>query len=227
MRNQKVFNTDQVKWYDDGLTRLNYQMIFNEAKESEEEDERFDHEELRARLDERDELWKRKLKQEKEKAFEEGFKTGKGEGIEAARKEIDNKLEVIRTAIDNGHEEWQQRQQMIEPGILDLAFDISEAILGIPVKDEKIRASLTEKLTPIFQKLDQSSKPILKVSAFDFEHVQELKEEYAAELTMYIQTDESCNPGEFELDTNDETIVHKFREMLKEFKKNLSLPTWS
>lgn len=227
MRGQKVLNTNQVKWYDNGLTRLNYQMIFNEANAAEEEVDNFDQEELKAKLDERDEFWKKKLKQEKEQAFAEGFENGKVEGLEIARNEIDGKIEVIRTAIDEGHREWQQRMEMIEPGVLDLAFDISEAILGIPVQHEKLTASLVEKLTPIFQKLDQSSKPMLRVSENDLEHVQELKEEYASELTMYIEVDENCNPGEFELDTNDETIVHKFREMLKEFKKNLSLPTWN
>lgn len=226
MRSQKVLNTDQVNWYDDGLTRLTYQMIFNEPDELKEEDESFDHEELETRLDERDEYWKKKLQQERKKAYAKGFETGKNEGLDNARKEIDGKLEVIRTAIDSGHKEWQKRMDIIEPGVLDLAFDISETILGIPVQDEKVRVSMTEKLTPILQKLDQSSKPILRVSEYDFEHVQNLKEEFACELTMFIQTDENCNPGEFELDTNDETFVHKFREMLNEFKKNLSLPTW-
>ncbi|MEX0722422.1 MAG: FliH/SctL family protein [Gracilimonas sp.] len=226
MRSQKVLNNDQVKWYDGGQTRLNYQMIFNEVEEKEEASG-VDFEELEARLNERDQSWKIKLQAEKEKAFAAGFETGRSDGLEAARNEIDGKLEVIRSAIEKGHEEWQQRQEMIEPGILDLAFEISETILGIPVKNKKVRQNLTNKLTPIFRKLDQGSKPILKVSAYDLEHVQELKEEYASKITMFIESDEACNPGEFELDTDDETIVLKFKEMLKEFKKNLGLPSWN
>ncbi|MEX2479030.1 MAG: FliH/SctL family protein [Gracilimonas sp.] len=226
MRSQKVLNNDQVKWYDGGQTRLNYQMIFNEVEEKEEASG-VDFEELEARLNERDQSWKIKLQAEKEKAFAAGFETGRSDGLEAARNEIDGKLEVIRSAIEKGHEEWRQRQEMIEPGILDLAFEISETILGIPVKNKKVRQNLTNKLTPIFRKLDQGSKPILKVSAYDLEHVQELKEEYASKITMFIESDEACNPGEFELDTDDETIVLKFKEMLKEFKKNLGLPSWN
>ncbi|MFP8488661.1 FliH/SctL family protein [Gracilimonas sp. Q87] len=227
MKSQNVLNTNQVKWYENGVTRLNYQMIFNEPAESDGELNNLDHEELEYRLNKRDEFWKQKLKKEKETAFTEGFEKGKIEGLEIARNEIDGKLDVIQAAIKKGHEEWKRRTEMIEPGVLDLAFDISEAILGIPVRDQKVRSNMTEKLTPIFQKLDQSSKPIIRVSEYDFEHVKELKEEYASKLTMFLETDEKCNPGEFELDTNDETIVHKFQEMLMEFKKNLSLPTWN
>lgn len=228
MRSQKVFNNGQVKWFDEELTRLNFQMVFNESEQDEKDaEQKYDPEELQKRLNQRDESWKKKLKHETEQAFEEGFEKGRKEGLKAARLEIDSKLEVIRKAIEKGHEEWQQRHKLIEPGVLDLAFEISENILGVPVKDPKIQETLSSKLIPIFQKLDHSSRPVLKVSEHDLEHVKELKQSYAGKLTMFIESDENCNPGEFELDTNDETIVYKFREMLKEFKKNLNLPTWN
>ncbi|HBQ59773.1 MAG TPA: hypothetical protein DD671_09150 [Balneolaceae bacterium] len=68
---------------------------------------------------------------------------------------------------------------------------------------------------------------MVKVSSCDLGLVKKLQEDHAPEMTMYIEVDAECNPGEFELENEQETIVHKFREMLKEFKKNLSLPTWN
>lgn len=225
MRSQKVLSNQQIKWYDEETTRLNYQVIFNEAKESS-NDTVFDEAELKNRLETRDAAWKKKLQQEKEKAYREGFEAGQAEGYEAAHQETDAKLEVIRTSIKQGHEEWRQRQEILEPGMLDLAFELSEAILGIPVEDEQLRKNMLDTLRPIFQKLDGASKPIIKVCASDLEPVKKLQEEFASELTMYFEVQSDCNPGEFILETNEETIVHKFREMLKELKKNLSLPTW-
>jgi flagellar assembly protein FliH len=225
MRSQKVLSNQQVKWYDEETTRLNYQVIFNEAKESSNESV-FDEAELKSRLEMRDTAWKKKLQQEKEKAYREGFEAGQAEGYETAHQETDAKLEVIRTAIKEGHEEWQQRQEILEPGILDLAFELSEAILGIPVQDEQLRNNMLDTLRPIFQKLDNASRPVIKVCESDLEPVKALKEEFASELTMYFEVQNDCNPGEFILETDDETIVHQFREMLKELRKNLSLPTW-
>lgn len=225
MRSQKVLSNQQIKWYDEGTTRLNYQLIFNEAKEDSKES-LYNENEIKKRLESRDAAWKKKLQQAKKEAYKDGFEAGKQEGIQEAGKEIDAKLNVIRNAIEDGHAEWKQRQEIIEPGMLDLVFEISESILGVPVRDEKIRKQLLETLRPIFQKLDESCKPIIKVCEKDLEPVKALKEEYAPKMTMHFEVNEDCNPGEFILDTDDETIVHKFREMLKEFKKNLSLPTW-
>lgn len=225
MRSQKVLSNQQIKWYDEETTRLNYQVIFNEAKESS-SDALFDEAEIRRRLETRDVAWKKKLEQEKEKAYRAGYEAGLAEGYETAHKETDAKLEVIRNSIRDGHEEWRQRQEILEPGMLDLAFELSEAILGIPVEDEQLRKNMLDTLRPIFQKLDGASKPVIKVCESDLEPVKALKEEYASELTMYFEVQSDCNPGEFILETDDETIVHKFREMLKELKKNLSLPTW-
>ena len=226
MSSHKVFSNQQIKWQEGEGTRLNYQMLFQEKKQ-EEEKLQFDSEELLARLNQRDQKWKKRLKQEKEKAYQEGFAAGQIEGEEKADGKIDSKIKVIKSAIAQGHQEWRERQQLIEPGVLDLAFEVCEAILGLPLVRDELTQNLEEQLVPIFRKLDRESRPIIKVSNDDLEFVQRLKDKHVPEMTMYIEADEGCNPGEFELDTDQETIVHKFREMLKEFKKNLSLPTWN
>ena len=177
-------------------------------------------------LDERDARWKRKLEQVRSEAYTEGFNAGQTEGIETARAEIDQKIGVIRQALSEAHTEWKVRQEMLEPGLLDMVFEISESILGIPVENPAIRASLEEKLAPLLQKINEQSKPILWVCESDLEYVQALKDDFSKSMVLNIQTSEECNPGEFKLETQEETVVHNFREMLNEFKKTLALPSW-
>lgn len=223
MRMTKVLDQKQVNWREGELTRLNYQMIFDESPEEDVFDEEVD---VIEQLNKRDEIWKNKLQVEKEKAYRQGLEDGKEAALKTARKEADAKMGILKAILDQGHLEWKTRQKIMDPGLLYLAFEIAESILGIPVENEEIRVQLEERLLPIFQKLDEQSKPVIKVSNSDMGYVKELKNEYSKDLTVQIINDDSCNPGEFEIETNEEIIVHKFRETLKEFKNNLMLPTW-
>ena len=227
MRNQKVLQNNQISWFNEGSTRLNYQMIFNESEVEKETDE-YEEEptDINQLLDERDARWRRKLEQVRSEAYDEGFAAGQTQGLETARAEIDDKLSVLRQALAEAHAEWKERQEMLEPGLLDMVFDITESILGIPVENPAIRESIEDKLTPLLQKINEESKPILWVAEEDLEFVQALKDDFSQSMVLNIQTSDDCNPGEYRLETNEETVVQNFREMLHEFKKTLALPSW-
>src|SRR5690554_5511330 len=224
MRSNKVLNHQQVHWHDGEHTRLSYQMLFKEEEPSEEFDENID---VIEQLNSRDEKWKNKLQVERDKAYRQGLEDGKKSGYAEARKEMDEKISIIKAVIDQGHLEWKTRQKILDPGLLDLSFDIAESILGIPVENEAIQAKLKQQLIPLFQKLDDQSKPVIKVNSSDLDYVKALKTEFAEKVTVHIVDDENCNPGEFEVETNEEIVVHKFRETLKDFKAKLMLPTWN
>lgn len=227
MRNQKVLQNNQISWFNEGSKRLNYQMIFNESEVKNEEDEYTEEStDINQLLDERDARWKRKLEQVRNEAYAEGFNAGQTEGLDTARAEIDQKLSVIRQALDEAHAEWKTRQEILEPGLLDMVFEISESILGIPVENPAIRESIEEKLTPLLQKVNEQSQPILWVAEEDLEFIKSLKNDFSKSMVLNIQTSEECNPGEFRLETNEETVVQSFQEMLQEFKKTLMLPSW-
>jgi flagellar biosynthesis/type III secretory pathway protein FliH len=227
MRTQKVLQNNQISWFNKGSKRLNYQMIFNESEVKNEEDEYTEETtDINKLLDERDARWKRKLEQVRTEAYAEGFNAGQAEGIETARAEVNEKLWVIREALGQAHAEWKSRQQLLEPGLLDMVFEISESILGIPVENPAIREYLEEKLAPLLQKINEQSKPILWVCEDDLEFVQALKDDFSKSMVLNMQISEEFNPGEFRLETQEETVVHNFREMLDEFKKTLALPSW-
>ena len=227
MRNQRILNTDQVSWYDEGSKRLSYQMIFSEpevlTKEVEETEEEVDLGEI---LEQRDLVWKSKLKREKEEAYTRGLEQGRAEGLEQAREEIDSKLSRIQETLQAAHNEWIERQKELQPGILDMVFDITERILTIPVENPEIRASLDTKLGALLQKVDESSRPTLFICEDDFSYVEKLAKEFAPNTSINIKVGEDCNPGEFRLESNHETVVHNFRESLKDFMNSLALPSW-
>ena len=74
--------------------------------------------------------------------------------------------------------------------------------------------------------MDEQSKPVLNVSESDMEWAKELKEDFSKSLTLNIQTSEECLPGEFILESNEETLVHSFQGLLQDFRKELALPSW-
>jgi flagellar biosynthesis/type III secretory pathway protein FliH len=224
MRDQKVFSNDQVHWYDEGSKRLSYQMIFKEKEIlSPAPEENIDITEL---LDERDARWRIKLQKAKEEARAEGYKQGLQEGLDEARSEIDDKIQRICTVFKEAHLEWKKAQELMEPGILDMAFDISESILGIPVENPAIRTTIEQNLGGFLQKINEQSKPMLWISESDYDFVKEVIEEYAPHTSVTVRVGKKLNPGEFNLETTEENIVHNFQEMLHDFKENLALPSW-
>lgn len=224
MTNQKILNKNQVSWYEDGSTRLNYQMIFNDDKVTEEKIK--SSPDIAKKLEERDEKWKRKVERSREEALAEGYEKGLQEGLAQARAEIDSKLSGIRNELEQARLQWQEHQKMLEPGILDMVFEISEAILGIPVENPKIRETLELKLGKILQRIDESSKPLLLIAEDDYEYIKNLVEELTPNTAINIRTNNELKPGEFKLETKREDIVHKFEEMLKDFRTSLTLPSW-
>ena len=51
------------------------------------------------------------------------------------------------------HREWQDLQKMLDAGILDLAFDLAESVLEIPVENPDIRETMQRELSRFFGEL--------------------------------------------------------------------------
>ena len=236
MKNQRVLNTEQINWFNENSTRLNYHLLFDEdPHENTTPDtladsamQQFEHSEALQSdvMHERDQKWKIKVKKTRETAFAEGFEAGKKQGMEEARTELEEKLQFINSTLEAGRTAWKHRQEMLDPGLLDLAFDIAEAILGIPIDQSEIRKSLELSLGPILERTDEQSKPVLLVAENDFEYIQQLKADYAPKTFLKIRVDASCKPGEFRFESTDEVVIYNCKNALREFRKSLSVPTW-
>ncbi|MBO6793861.1 MAG: hypothetical protein JJ895_08125 [Balneolaceae bacterium] len=236
MKTPRVLEENQINWYKNDSTRLNYKMLFGSDQEEEtptkpeavvEEIITASAEELvhQAKRD-RDEKWKIKVEKTRTEAFQQGFEEGQKAGYEQAQQEIEEKLGVIQALISQGQNEWKKRQELIDPGLLDLAFELAEAVIGVPVENPEVRKSLELSLGPLLERVDDQSKPILLVAESDFEFIKQLKEDYAPDAFVKIRVSDTCNPGEFHFESTQEVVVKNVKETLQDFRKNIPVPTW-
>lgn len=237
MQEKKILHNEQLSWYNDNDDQrmLNYQLAFEEQNsqvEQEEEKEQFTPDEKEETIDagallrKRDHKWKKRLQRARKAAYQKGVEEGHQEGLVQAREEIDGKIERLEAILSQSHKEWQQRKQKLIPGLLDLVFDLAEMIVGLPVENPKVRESMEEELSTLLHEADKEIKPIVWVSESDYAYVEKLVEKYATEVMVNIRISKTYNPGEFAFDTDRETVVRDFKEMLNDFRKSLSLPSW-
>ncbi|MEX2657559.1 MAG: hypothetical protein WD272_08605 [Balneolales bacterium] len=215
---RKIIDKDKISWSDDSRFKLNYEMIFDENQQDQKSSD------IKNILKKKQDEWKSELEEVKSQAFERGLAQGNKEGFEKALLETDKKLAVLENGFREAVDAWQANQELLKPGLLKLVFDISEAILGIPIKNGALRSRLEKDLSTLFQELDASSKPVLWISAEDYEFIEKLHRQYAEKTGVVIRVSDRCNPGEYQLETNREKIVRDFRNMLNDFKESLILP---
>ena len=236
MKTPRVLDENQINWYKHDSTRLNYKMLFGDEQDSEvatqempepNDEPALDPEELvKKTQEERDSKWKIKVEKTRTEAHAAGYEEGIQAGYEQAQQEIEEKLTAVQALISEGQNEWKKRQELIDPGLLDLAFEIAEAIVGVPVEHPDLRNTLELSLGPLLERIDNQSKPVLLVAESDYEYILKLKEEYAPETFVKIRVSADCQPGEFHFESTQEVVVKNVKKTLQDFRKNIPVPTW-
>lgn len=189
-------------------------------------EKRFSREEVDRLLEEKEREWREKMEKTCQEVYrlgkEEGVKTGFDQGVEEAGR--------ISAALEEGVSgavaEWKERARLLDPGLLDLAFDISEKILERFDSSPAGRSHLENELAPLLQRLDEATHPVLRVSEKDLPHLEELRKRVAPEIPVVFRVDETLRPGEYRLESDREAVVRSARQMLEDFRKSLSLPGW-
>lgn len=228
MSSGKIIDDTRISWKRNTQDTLSYRMLFDDAphtiSEAEEpEEETPDVEEI---LRENNAQWEEKLRAARQDAFDAGVKQGFEQGRSEASKEINREATRLSGQLERAHSEWQERQKMLDPGVLDLAFELAESILELPVENPAVRERMQTELEPLLQRLDDTVKPVLWISETDQKFVEKLKEENAPQSTLILRVDKKLNPGEYRLETNRETVVHQFKTLLSDLKDSLNLPSW-
>ncbi len=236
MKTPRVLDENQINWYKNDSTRLNYKMLFGDEHDSEiasqempepNKEQLLDPEELVKKAQEdRDQKWKIKVEKTRSEAHQAGYEEGFKAGFEQAQQEIEEKLTLVQQMIEQGQNEWKKRQELIDPGVLDLAFEIAEGIIGVPIEHPDLRNTLELSLGPLLERIDNQSKPVLLVAENDYEYILKLKDEYAPETFVKIRVSEDCQPGEFHFESTQEVVVKNVKQSLKDFRKNIPIPTW-
>lgn len=227
MNSGKIINDGKITWDRKSQDTLSYRMLFDEAPASVSEPEEVIPEvDIDEILRENNEQWETRLRQARQEAYDAGVEEGHGRGFKEAEALLDQKAARLSEQIDQAHAEWQEQQKMLDPGVLDLAFELAESILEITVENPGIREKMKSELEPIIRRIDDSTRPVLWVSKADEDFVIAIKEDNAPRTTINIRVDKTLNPGEFKLETSRESVVHQFKTLLQDLKESLNLPSW-
>src|SRR6056297_1049703 len=169
---KRLLDQDDVQWQKESVSRLNYDMIFDNSPNVDESEElRKQKDELENKLVEQEKKWQARLRKMEVEAFEKGFQKGKVTGKTEAEAEIDQKLLGIEEILTSAHNEWKDVQTLLEPGILDLSFEIAEEILKLPLEHDELRERLSEEVHSLLQKMDDGSKAAINISKSDYEMI--------------------------------------------------------
>lgn len=228
MKSGKIINDGTINWDRKPQDRLSYRMLFDDAPASVaepevEEEEPIDVDEL---LRENNEQWEAKLREARQQAYDAGIEEGYNRGFAEAGEQLDEKVARLEEKMDEAREEWRHQQKTIEPGVLDLAFELAESILEVPVENPAIREKMQTELEPILRKIDESTRPVIWVSQDDEAFVRDLKDDNAPKTAINIRIDKTLNPGEFKLETSKESVVHQFKTLMQDLRTSLNLPSW-
>ena len=158
MGSQRILDNTQVNWFEGDVNRLSYQMIFDdqEFEEPVTEEQPVEEEiDVAALLEENNAEWQQKLDEAKEEYYQSGFDEGFEKGLAEARAELDAKLQVLAQALEAGQKKWEEQQNMLNSGMMEVAFSMAESILNVPVEDPAVSAHLEEKLGRLLQQVDE------------------------------------------------------------------------
>ncbi|MEX0945267.1 MAG: FliH/SctL family protein [Balneolaceae bacterium] len=223
----KIIDSEKISWTQKDSAKLNYRMIFEDHDaENEKKIKEQKKAEIKEILKENDAEWELELNKASEAAYRKGLEQGFEDGFKAAQNEIDNRFTVLENVFSEAHKEWRERQEELNPGLLDMVFDLAEKILELPVENEEIRKKMSKELTDLLHKVDKESRPKLMVCRSDYEFITELIKKHHTETIIHLDICEVCNPGEFIFETERVKVIQKFKQMLIDFKNGLTIPTW-
>lgn len=223
---RRIIEKESFIWQDENRSRLNYQNLFDQNQERQGE------EDVAAEpvVDIEEVLRKRSLEEEKRlavvqnEAYEKGLREGRQEGYDRSRSEMEHMTVMLERAIREAHEAWKQQQELLSPGLLNLAFEMAEAIIGIPVDNPELKERLEQELIPLVDKLERVSQPVLWVASEDYEYIEHLIEKYADKSGIMLRVGNNCKPGEYQLETNEKKVQRDYKAMLNDFRESLMLP---
>ncbi len=217
---RKIIDKDRFSWEDEGRFRLDYKTIFEDKKAVRGQPEPDYDRIMEAKLRE----WNDQLEAARLQSFEQGYRKGLQEGREQERSELDHRMGDLKEQFRAASTEWKATMELLKPGLLNLVFDLAEAILEVPVTNGTMRNKLEKELHDLLQDIEKEARPVLWVSREDFGMVQELVDGYDGATGVIVRVGNTCKPGEFQFETNRERIVRDFRQMLADFKESLILP---
>lgn len=210
--------------------RLSYKMLFSDSPHAKSNgtETRGDRDpitlkEHQKNLREAEEKWQVKLEEVSAEAYQKGLEEGFKKGEKKAQAVMEQKGELMKEVVCGIENHINELMDELKPRIATLVFDITEKILGLPLKSEKLGKEVTEEVGKLLLSFDRDIHVKLIVSSSDYGFmVRALKDLPNAERVQLSKSDE-LSTGEYTVDTENERIVKNFKKMLLDFRDEVAL----
>lgn len=210
--------------------RLSYEMLFNDAVHvnNNGNDKNGTHEEVPFKEQQKtqkktEDEWKLKIEKAKSEAYQKGLEEGIKKGEEKAISHINQKVEWMNDAVSDIENHISELMDDLKPHVATLVFDITEKILGLPVKSEKLGKQVTEEIQKLVSSFDRDIQVKLVVSASDYGFIVRALKELPNSERIQLTKSNELSVGEYTVDTSNERIVKNFRKMLLDFREEVAL----
>lgn len=206
--------------------RLSYEMLFNDVENGNNSNglyEKVPFKEHRETLEKAEDEWKLKLEEARSEGYQKGFEEGIKEGEERILSDIDRKKEWMKKVVSAIEIQVAELMDDLKPQVATLVFDITEKILGLPVKSEKLRKQVKVEIQKLISSFDRNIQVTLVVAPSEYEFVSQALKELPNPERIQLTKSEKLSAGEYTVDTSNERIVKNFSKMLLDFREEVAL----
>lgn len=210
--------------------RLSYEMLFNDVEHvnNNGKNKKGTHEEVsfdkqRKNQEKTEDEWKLKLEKARSEAYQQGLDEGIKKGEEKAISHINQQVEWINNAVSDVENHISELMDDLKPHVATLVFDITEKILGLPVKSEKLGEQVMEEIQNLVTSFDRDIQVKLVVSESDYGFIVRALKELSHSERIQLNKSDELSVGEYTVDTSNERIVKNFKKMLFDFREEVAL----
>lgn len=224
----KLIYKERLDFDEKDSTRLSYDVVFRQPeieREEVEAEEKANLEELQQAVEENDRQWQQRLEEVRSQAQKEGYQRGLQEGQQQARQIIQERLGTFQQALDDAGNKVEQLVSELAPGVTTMIFEVAEKIIGIPLNHPQLRERVRREVRSTLERLDESLRIQVYVSTNDYESVQQITNQYQ-NRNIHVQADDTLQPGEYFVETNQEAVVRNFQKSLRDMRDDLRVEDW-
>lgn len=221
-----IIDSNKLQVANDESRRLSYEMLFDDPGNGNHSNglhEQIPFKEHREMLEKAEDEWRLKLEEAKAEVYKKGLEAGMKKGEERTLSDMARKKEWMKEVVSGIEEQISELMDDLKPQVATLVFDITEKILGLPVKSEKLREQVKVEIKSLISSLDRNIQVKLVVASSDYEFVLNALKELPNPERIQLSQSEKLSAGEYTVDTSNERIVKNFNKMLLDFREEVAL----
>jgi len=225
---KKLIHKEKLDIDDQEATLLSYDVVFSQhemEQQIEQEEQLQKQQDINEALKAQEEEFQNQLAVAKQQAAQQGYENGFQEGRKEAEEVIRESISTFNDSLQELDHRLNKTLEEIEPGIISMVFDLAEKILQVPVKDDKFSEIVEQEVSQILRKISDDLRIEIYVSQHDEPAIRKLVNQIDTKR-IEIYSDTSMNPGEYAVETSEETVIRHFKKLLTDVRDQLDIENW-